>query len=179
MSFVDNIGYRVAGSPRESDLLHWMEARLPLEVACARLAAVRIADEDVGRLRAINARIRDEAPGSDFEGVRQFSDLNAQFHRVIASASRNPFLERAHDQIWLGAHFSRVRFRRAVDHRQIVAEHEAIITALSASDAGAAAAAMERHIVDSLGRDRPQAPPEASSGSDARGDEERMREKRR
>lgn len=178
VSFVDNVGYRVAGPPRESDLLHWMEARLPLEVACARLAAERICAEDVERLREINARIRDEAPGSDFEGVRHFSDLNAQFHRVIVSASRNPFLQRAHDQIWLGAHFSRVRFRRAADHRQIVAEHDTIASALARSDVRAAAVAMERHIVDSLGRDRPQAPPEPAAAATSGGGE-RVREGRR
>jgi DNA-binding GntR family transcriptional regulator len=153
VSFVDNIGYRVAARPSASDMRHWMEARLPLEVACVRLAVMRITPEEIQSLAAINARIRDEAMGNDFDGVRLFADLNATFHRVLVAASRNPFLQRAHEQVWLGAHFSRVRFRRAIDHEQIFAEHDAIVAALARHDESAAALAMERHIVDSLERD--------------------------
>ena len=156
VSFVDNVGYRVAGRPSESDVRHWVEARLPLEVACARLAAARITPGEIECLRAFNTRIGHEALGNDFEGVRLFADLNATFHRVMVTASQNPFLQRAHEQIWLGAHFSRARFRRKTDHRQIIAEHDAIIAALARADGDAAAAAMERHIVDSLERDRPR-----------------------
>jgi DNA-binding GntR family transcriptional regulator len=162
VSFVENVGYRVAARPSASDMRHWMEARLPLEVACVRLAAMRITADEIRSLTSVNARIRDGALSSDFDGVRQFAELNAAFHRLLVVASRNPFLQRAHDQVWLGAHFSRVRFRRASDHAQIFAEHAAIVAALSRRDEGKAARAMERHIIDSLERDSqsPAAQPE-------------------
>jgi DNA-binding GntR family transcriptional regulator len=169
VTFVDNVGYRVAGRPSEADVRHWMEARLPLEAACARLAAARITVEEIQLLRTLNARISNEARGNDFEAVRLFADLNANFHRVMVAASRNPFLQRAHEQIWLGAHFSRARLRRKTDHQQIIAEHSSIIAALVHADSDAAAAAMERHIVDSLERDcpRPEPGPEHATGEAA------------
>ena len=154
VSFVDNVGYRVAELPSDSDRHHWMEARLALEVPCARLAAQRITAEELALLRSTNARIRTDALGNDFPGVRLFAELNAAFHRIVVAASRNPFLQRAHEQTWLGAHFSRVRYRRPSDHRHIIAEHRTLVTALARADGDAAATAMERHIVDSLERDR-------------------------
>jgi DNA-binding GntR family transcriptional regulator len=163
VSFVENVGYRVAARPSASDMRHWMEARLPLEVACVRLAATRITADEIEALTAVNARIRDGALSSDFDGVRRFAELNASFHRLLVTASRNPFLQRAHDQVWLGAHFSRVRFRRASDHAQISAEHAAIVAALSHGDEAAAARAMERHIIDSLERDSGASPPQAEA----------------
>jgi DNA-binding GntR family transcriptional regulator len=155
VTFVDNVGYRVAGRPSEADVRHWMEARLPVE--------------EIQLLRTLNARISNEARGNDFEAVRLFADLNANFHRVMVAASRNPFLQRAHEQIWLGAHFSRARLRRKTDHQQIIAEHSSIIAALVHADSDAAAAAMERHIVDSLERDcpRPEPGPEHATGEAA------------
>jgi DNA-binding GntR family transcriptional regulator len=154
VNFTENVGYRVANAPTAIDLEQWMEARLQLEVAASKLAAQRISDDQLERLRDLNAQIESKVVGSEFESVRFFADLNAGFHRTLVEATNNPFLWRAHEQIWLGSFFSRGRLSLPTDYPEIVAEHAAIVDALERHDSEAAASAMARHIVDSLNRDK-------------------------
>lgn len=158
-AFVENVGYRVAVRPSSADYGHWMEARLVIEVNAIRVGAGRATPDALAALRAINGRIRATEFGQSFEGIRQFAELNAAFHRAIIEMAGNPFLLRAYDQIWLGAQFSRVHYRRGVtDRDRIATEHEAIIDAIAEAAAERAASAMEAHIVDSLERDRRRIP---------------------
>lgn len=161
VSFVENVGYRVAVRPNTADYGHWMEARLVVEVNAIRVAAKRATPEAVAVIEAINDRIRTTDFGQSFEGTRQFAELNAAFHRAIVEMAGNPFLVRAYDQIWLGAQFSRIHYRRGVTDRDLIAdEHQAVIDAIAAGTAARAAKAMKAHIVDSLERDRLRIPPE-------------------
>jgi len=156
-AFAENLGYRVATRPSDADYRNWMEARLLLEVNSLRAAAAAAAatDERIARLCAVNAEIAAADFGSSFEGIRRFAELNAAFHRELILMGGNPFLVGAYDQIWLGAQFSRIHFKRGVtDQRRIAREHQAIIDALRARDVDRACEAMRSHIVDSLVRDQ-------------------------
>jgi DNA-binding GntR family transcriptional regulator len=153
-TFTDNIGYRVAPRPSMTDYENWMQARLVIEVGAMRQAAGKIADDSVSQLHAINAAIRNTEFGTGFEGVRAFADLNRQFHRALISLCGNPFLERAYDQIWLGAQFSRIHIAQGILNQQKISdEHDAVIDALRLKDIDAAAQALSRHIIESLRRD--------------------------
>jgi GntR family transcriptional regulator, transcriptional repressor for pyruvate dehydrogenase complex len=73
------------------------------------------------------------------------SDL--EFHRTIMEAAGNPFLVRvSHSLYVLGMEYRRVASERPGVLRQSVADHGAIVAALTARDPEAAKAAMEVHI---------------------------------
>lgn len=152
-TFTDNIGYRVAPRPTSADYNNWMQARLVIEVGA--MQAVSEVDEGaIARLSAINQKIASADFGKQFEGVRHFSELNREFHRELIALCRNPFLQRAYDQIWLGAQFSRVHYERGVlDQEAIAREHDKILRALRKGDLASARESLASHIVKSLKRD--------------------------
>ena len=152
-TFTDNVGYRVAPRPSSADYHNWMQARLVIEIGA--MQAVSEVDEGaIARLNAINQQIASADFGKQFEGVRRFSELNREFHRELIALCRNPFLQRAYDQIWLGAQFSRVHYERGVlDQAAITREHDQILRALRKSDLPLARERLASHIVKSLKRD--------------------------
>jgi DNA-binding GntR family transcriptional regulator len=153
-TFADNIGYKVAPRPTAADYQSWMQARLVIEVGAMRQIAGRLDPERLAQLEAINAEIAQTDFGTTFDGIRRFSDLNRQFHHGLILLCENPFLERAYDQIWLGAQFSRVHITRGVlDQQMIAREHGGIISALARQDYESAAKTLSQHIVESLRRD--------------------------
>lgn len=130
-------------------LVSLMEVRAPLEIQSAALAAERAAPDDLADIRALLDRMT-AAVGD----ATLYPELDVAFHLAIAHAGRNSAL------IWitetLGAKLaesmSRMRDYREVHHTvgQEHDEHQAIAEALMNRDAGAARAAMERHMASSM-----------------------------
>lgn len=122
-----------------------MTARLALEPAIARLAALHANAEQILEISA-----RAAAPMGRVSW-RQFESADAQFHRAIADAAQNPVLLHLFDTL--------AAIRRAVtwgrrraspegpppDHHSF-AEHASIARAIAERDAEAAAAAMQAHL---------------------------------
>lgn len=78
---------RLAGT-RVNNAFELEEARHGLEMHAAMLAAQRRTDDDLRDLEAILAKMRTAV------GDKQvYGSLNAEFHKVIARAARNPILE--------------------------------------------------------------------------------------
>ena len=126
-------------------LAQLVEARALIEPESARLAALRANEPDVKAvLAALDARAETGAPG------RRRRSLDAEFHRLIAAAARNP----VHGAVThaLTALQSTVVGGRAdltaEDDAAIVAAHRAVYEAIVARDPEAARAAMHAHIVD-------------------------------
>lgn len=153
-TFTGNIGYRVTPRPTETDYRHWMRARLAIEVGAMRSIEPPVSAVDIERLSAINLEIASVGIGAGFENARRFSELNRAFHRYLIGLCGNPFLVKAYEQIWLGAHFSRVHFERGV-HNQgaIVHEHQIVIDAVRVGQIETACELLSKHIVESLNRD--------------------------
>jgi GntR family transcriptional repressor for pyruvate dehydrogenase complex len=118
------------------------EVRLPLERQAAGLAAERISADELAHLRNVLAEAADPATSDD-----RFIELDAELHRTIAAASRNPLLVsvvasmEAHFFTYSHQVFT-LHDRRSRAHRG----HEMIVDALSAGDVTAARHAAVTHI---------------------------------
>lgn len=110
----------------------------------AELAALRMANRDLGKLRSLQARMeRHYANGQ----VRDYFELNQQIHSFIVAASRNETLKAAHQ--WLLARVERARFFALSSHDrwdQSVQEHRDILAALERRDAEAAGKLLAGHV---------------------------------
>jgi GntR family transcriptional repressor for pyruvate dehydrogenase complex len=126
-------------------LAQLVEARALIEPESARLAALRANEPDVKAVLAVlDARAETGAPG------RRRRSLDAEFHRLVAAAARNP----VHGVVIhaLTALQSNVVGGRAdltaEDDAAIVTAHRTVYEAIVARDPEAARAAMHGHIID-------------------------------
>lgn len=116
-----------------------------LEGAAAHLAAKYISATEMAILRDnLEATRAATAPES-------LAALNANFHRTIVGAAHNRYLQSALEELQdtialLGGTTFSVRGRK----KEVLAEHEAIVAALDASDQEAAEAAAAAHIRNAL-----------------------------
>ncbi|MEA2290469.1 MAG: GntR family transcriptional regulator, rspAB operon transcriptional repressor [Solirubrobacteraceae bacterium] len=120
--------------------------REALERVAIREACVRMTIDEVDHLRLLLIRQRRAA---DADAVEDFIDLDDQFHLSIAESARLPVLMRFLGQIRA---ISRLMGLRAVTREgrftQVLDEHERIVGALEARDAGAALAAIDAHLAN-------------------------------
>lgn len=122
-----------------------MRARLSIEPAIAREAAVNASHQATMRISTAAARCRASGSWSEYE--RQ----DDQFHRAIAEAADNVLLlalfdslNRVRREVALGS-VTRASSRPAATHTSF-AEHDAIVDAIGAHDSDAAYLAMRRHL---------------------------------
>jgi DNA-binding FadR family transcriptional regulator len=126
----------------------FMEARLVLEVAIARLAARRAVS---GADRLEEVRVSVEALERTANPEVLPADLDRDFHRAVARLTGNDYLIELVEPMWdtMGQALFTTLGRRswsADDTRRTATEHRAIYEALRAGDPGLAAFAMERHV---------------------------------
>ncbi len=125
--------------------VHLMRARLSLEPAITREAAINASEEAVSRLRKARDGAQDATSWDAYEAQ---DDV---FHRAVAQATDNPLLLALFDQLnqvrravaWNSV--VRTSDRPARDHSSF-AEHDRIVAAIEARDATAAHAAMRQHL---------------------------------
>jgi GntR family transcriptional regulator, transcriptional repressor for pyruvate dehydrogenase complex len=141
-------GTFVAATHAQSQLLigryepwHLNEVRLALEVPSARNAAVRRVDEDLTELLSLANKF------SETTDADERSQVDADFHTAIASASGNPLFARLVTDLRAVLR-DQARQVAAAPGRQAQAarEHMEIYEAIAAGDADAAGQAMERHL---------------------------------
>ena len=122
-----------------------VEARNSVEPAMARLAAKRISDEDLVRLKK-----NIDTMGAHLDDEDVFTETNQEFHDIVAHSFRQPLLRAPHRR----AHGHP---RRHVDGRGVSrvtagdlmhAAHVRVYDALAAHDSFEAAEAMRDHISD-------------------------------
>lgn len=118
------------------------QARVFIEAGIGRMAATRITEEAIDRLRKltqVHAGLTDDAIGF------RVSDL--EFHQIILDACANPFLDKIANSLYvLGMEYRRVASETPGVIEQSVRDHEAIVNALAAHDPERTAAAMEEHM---------------------------------
>jgi len=132
----------------EIDVRHLFEARLPLEMSIAELAARHRTDEQIRKfeheLAAMRAAVNDRA-------VYMVHDT--AFHRELARAAANPvfvvFMASIMDLLveLQTLYRDRVAFRNLA-----VREHQAILDAVRRRDAGTARQAVEKHLRNAMER---------------------------
>ena len=121
------------------------EARLLLEPEAARLAAMRVTDHELKLLgECLEARTQVGLTS------RRRRGLDAEFHRLVASAARNPiYAAVAHALTALEVKVAAQRPElTAEDDAEIIAAHLAVHDAIARRDADGARAAMHAHVVD-------------------------------
>jgi DNA-binding GntR family transcriptional regulator len=147
---VQNRGARVRAVSL-AEAIEITEVRMALEGLCAAKAALRLTEDDRGRLREIGHAMQAAVATGDLLG---YSDLNEQLHALIRTLS---------GQATAGAILERLRGQNVRHQFQLamhpgrasvsLPQHLEIIEALCAGDPEAAEAAMRRHIrsvVDTL-----------------------------
>jgi GntR family transcriptional repressor for pyruvate dehydrogenase complex len=118
------------------------ESRVVIDGAIARMAAERLSDGDLARLRRLVA-----AQGGLFADPIGFRVSDLEFHLTIMQSTDNPFLVRvSHSLYVLGMEYRRIASETAGVLRQSHADHEQIVAAFAGRDADAAEKAMVTHM---------------------------------
>jgi DNA-binding GntR family transcriptional regulator len=134
-------GWLVRDHPPE-DMLRIIEARAAVEGAAAGLAAARIDDAGLARLR----ELADAMEHADVDRP-SMNTLNRQFHAVITEAAGNvllsQFAQRTAISYWS---FSLSVARPAADVEIVNAQHREIIAALEAHDTSRAEHLVRAHV---------------------------------
>ena len=127
------------GEPRTRELV---ELRGGLEVQAVQLAAARITDESLGRLRASLESMRNS--GSD---MAAFVEADSSFHREIALSSGNGVLQELLQSI---RSLLRIWADRALTDENhastAVREHQEVFDALCTRNSEVVASAMRAHM---------------------------------
>ncbi|RVT39420.1 FadR/GntR family transcriptional regulator [Sphingobium algorifonticola] len=123
-----------------------MEARLLVEGEAAALAAVHIADDELGELERLVDAMEDE---NRLPGVSTNADY--AFHMLIATATRNAVIRSQVEEMWHLRSTSPncallLGKARTANVQPVVEEHRAVLEALRAHDSAAARAAMRHHM---------------------------------
>lgn len=129
------------GLPRKL-LLDLVDARISIELTCARLAAENATPAQLQALRALL-----HGAGAELDDVAATSDANRGFHREIARASGNVVLHQLLDALGNAMREE----QRIVNHTRPLrerfhAEHLAILDALERRDAAQAVERMRTHL---------------------------------
>ncbi|MCS7088886.1 MAG: FadR family transcriptional regulator [Thermoflexales bacterium] len=126
-----------------------MEARKPLEVQCARLAAQRRTLDQLDAMQTLVQHMRRSVSNAD-----RYVELDRELHRLIAEASGNLLL--AHlvsalrDAINAQTHEMLYRRRNRQQLERVHALHEAIVAEIGYRNPDAAARAMDVHFSEAL-----------------------------
>jgi len=144
--FVPNRGFRAA-SPGLDDVLLRLEVRSLVEPGIARLAAERRTEE---HLAALRASIERETAADTRIAAH---DASRDFHVVLAHATGNRELVAVIESLWIveiGRRLLAARATSAGWKRADVAEHRALLAAVTARDGELAARLMAEHIGEAL-----------------------------
>jgi DNA-binding GntR family transcriptional regulator len=142
-----NRGARVAPLDR-AELEHTVEVMAALEVLVGRLAAVRIDEAELARLRQTHRAMREAYDAADLD--RYFA-ANQAIHLGLVAACRNPVLEEQYRL--LNARILRYRYAANLSPSrwaEAMAEHEAILEALEARDGARLGDLLARHLEHKL-----------------------------
>lgn len=130
--------------PGPIELMEMFEVMSELEAICGRLAARRITEEALAELRKANSKCKAAVAANDTD--RYYTE-NERFHRVIYRQSGNGFLEQEAAKLHKRLKpFRRQQLRFRGRMGQSMAEHEAIVAALSEGDSDRAGQVLRDHV---------------------------------
>ncbi|WP_137894818.1 GntR family transcriptional regulator [Ramlibacter sp. 2FC] len=127
-----------------TDVLHTFEVMAGLEAQSGELAAERITDAELAEVRALHFEMMAAYTRRD---LPSYYRLNAEIHRAINTAAKNPVLSSTYNQV--NARLQALRFKSNQDGEkwtQAVREHEQMIEALAARDAPRMRAVLVAHL---------------------------------
>jgi DNA-binding GntR family transcriptional regulator len=128
-----------------TDVMHSFEVLAEIEGLSGELAAQRISAAEVDQIAALHYEMLACFARRDLAGYYR---LNAQIHAAINQAARNPVLTKTYREI--NARVQALRFRTNQNEakwQKAVKEHEQMLAALRARDAGALRAILIAHLL--------------------------------
>lgn len=130
--------------PGPVELMQMFETMAEVEAVCGRLAALRISDAALQDLEQANQRCQKAVEQNDAD---EYYRENERFHHIIYAQSGNAFLEsevlRLHKRL---KPYRRIQLRLRGRMAQSMAEHIAVVNALTSGDSEAAAQALRAHV---------------------------------
>lgn len=130
--------------PGLADLVEMFEAMAELEATCGRLAALRITEPTLDLLRATNASCQEAVEADEAD---HYYHQNERFHQLIYAAAANSYLEEQTLKLQKRLKpFRRMQLQLRGRLAQSMAEHVAIVDALSNGDSEGAASALRAHV---------------------------------
>lgn len=115
------------------------------EVTCA--AVEHISDEELDKLQGIVDESRAAAQGQDGGAHDQLLELSLEFHRIIATATRNPVLELMLSAlIEVAHHIPEFREAPAGGWQPVLADHERLLDALRRRERDEVREIIGRHV---------------------------------
>lgn len=143
---------RVAHFP-EDEVEQVFEIRRLMECYSARRAARLASEDDIAKLKAIHARMKEDTPPKDKAAYQRLTEANEEFHRTIVEAAKSPrltaIMTTALDVgmvVRTYSMYSEADLRRSLNH------HEEIIHAIEARAPEWAASAMSAHLLAGASR---------------------------
>jgi DNA-binding GntR family transcriptional regulator len=134
----------VAVSLSEQDVLDTFEVMAGLEGLSGELAAQRITDAELAEIKALHYEMLAAHTRRDLSAYYR---LNAQIHKAINQAAKNPVLQSTYTQV--NARLQALRFRSNQDEakwKNAVKEHEQMVAALSQRDGAALRSVLVQHL---------------------------------
>jgi len=129
---------------RREELSDLFEAVSAIERSAAELAAARMTERDLQKLKALQDRMERHHHAGE---LREYFELNQQIHAFIVASSRNETLKATHQ--WLLARVERARFI-ALSYQgrwdESVEEHRDILDCLERRDSDKAGKLLARHV---------------------------------
>lgn len=138
----------IAVALTEADVLNTFEVMAGLEAQSGELAAQRVTDAELAEIRAMHYEMMAAYTRRD---LSSYYRINAQIHRAINAAAKNPVLTATYNQV--NARLQALRFRSNQDGEKwarAVKEHEQMIDALAARDPRAMREVLLTHLRNKL-----------------------------
>ncbi|SFU46422.1 FadR/GntR family transcriptional regulator [Alicyclobacillus macrosporangiidus] len=115
-----------------------VEARMALELGLITIAAEKISDEELNRLKETIQKIADSKDNN-------YGEYDREFHRIIAQSADNPVVQGMIDSLLI-AHAKTDSLIRIRERERTVQHHEAIYEALCKHDPYESFRQMYRHL---------------------------------
>lgn len=145
IELLPNRGAVVAQLTR-ADIEHAFEVMAALEALNGELAAQRATESEIDEIRALHFEMLAAHARRD---LPEYYRLNREIHRLIAACARNPLLVDVYER--LNARLHSLRFRSNLNRDKwdrAVAEHAAMIDALSARDGDRLGGVLREHLLN-------------------------------
>jgi DNA-binding FadR family transcriptional regulator len=121
-----------------------IEARRFIEAAACELAATRCSEEDLVTMRE---SLSDMVAAAEADDVQGYVRADLSFHKVILSASQNPFIAALFDPIGQLLYVTRTQTSAHSEIREhAIEQHRRVLSALHSRDPEAARLAMIGHM---------------------------------
>ncbi|WP_134682149.1 GntR family transcriptional regulator [Paracoccus ravus] len=146
------IGYSASPQLTHKEFDDLYKFRLMLEPESARQACLKLTTESLARIEAAAADMEKGEPAVGRNSrYSRFARADAHFHDEILKVADNEFVRQALNDQHIHLHIFRLMFHSRVT-QEALEEHERLLAAFRAGDAGGAHDAMHKHIERS--RDR-------------------------